>query len=237
MKLYYDFHIHSALSPCADDGNTPCDIVQMAALKGLDAIAVSDHNSVKNCAAAMEVGGKLGLLVLPAMELTTSEDVHILCLFTDILRAEEFERQVRGGMLKIPNKPHVFGRQLIMDSCDNVTGEETDYLSVASAIGSHTVAEAVRKLGGVALPAHIDRSSNGMLSILGGVPDDFGFKAVEISPHSPPGLKERFLSRGYRVAQNSDAHTLGAISERGSFIEVSARSAEMVVRFFSGLDC
>ena len=81
MNIYYDFHIHSCLSPCGDDDNTPNNIVNMALIKGLNAIALSDHNTGKNCPATIAAGKKNGLVVLPAMELTTSEDIHVLCLF------------------------------------------------------------------------------------------------------------------------------------------------------------
>ena len=104
MKLYYDFHIHSCLSPCGDADNTPNNIVNMALVKGLHVIALSDHNTGKNCPAAIAVGKKNGLIVLPAMELTTSEDIHILCLFEkyeDLQKLEgELLSALKGRMLK-----------------------------------------------------------------------------------------------------------------------------------------
>ncbi|MDD5934941.1 MAG: PHP domain-containing protein, partial [Clostridiales bacterium] len=80
--LNYDLHLHSCLSPCGDNDMTPANIVGMAKLKGLDVIAVTDHNSCRNCAPTMQLGEEKGVLVLPGMELTTQEEVHVVCLFS-----------------------------------------------------------------------------------------------------------------------------------------------------------
>ena len=81
MKLYYDFHIHSGLSPCGDNEMTPNNIVNIAKLYDLDVIALTDHNSTLNCKAVMDLGKEIGLTVIPGMELCTSEEVHLVCLF------------------------------------------------------------------------------------------------------------------------------------------------------------
>ena len=98
MKVYYDLHIHSALSPCGDDDMTPNNIVNMAKLSGLDIIAVTDHNSVGNCASALAVGKEVGLTVLCGMELETSEEVHMLSLFPSIEKAEEMEKILKSHL-------------------------------------------------------------------------------------------------------------------------------------------
>ena len=115
MKLYYDFHIHSCLSPCGDEDSTPNNIVNMALIKGLNVIALSDHNTGKNCPAAMAEGRKNGLVVLPAMELTTAEDIHILCLFEKYECLEMLETYIQKTRLRVKNKPEIFGRQRILD--------------------------------------------------------------------------------------------------------------------------
>ena len=134
MKLFYDFHIHSCLSPCGDNDSTPNNIVNMALIKGLQAIALSDHNTGRNCPAAMAVGKKNGLVVLPAMELTTSEDIHILCLFERYEDLQKLEKYIQTTRLRIRNKPEIFGRQLIMNENDEVIGEEEDLLIVSSGV-------------------------------------------------------------------------------------------------------
>ena len=94
MILYYDLHIHTALSPCADNDMTPNNIVNMALLKGLDVIAVTDHNSAENARAVIKAGEKAGLTVIAGMEIETSEEVHVLSLFPSADAAEEVQRQV-----------------------------------------------------------------------------------------------------------------------------------------------
>ena len=83
MRYYYDFHIHTALSPCGDNDMTPNNVVNMSLLKGLDIIAVTDHNSMQNAAAVAEVGKRNGLIVVFGMEIETAEEVHVVALFPD----------------------------------------------------------------------------------------------------------------------------------------------------------
>ena len=123
MRLYYDLHIHSSLSPCGDNDMTPNNIVNMAKLNELDIIAITDHNSCKNCAAAIKVGNEVGVTVVPGMELTTSEDIHVVCLFPDLESAEAFDNYVCERLMKFPNEADIFGHQYIMDENDEIIDE------------------------------------------------------------------------------------------------------------------
>ena len=115
-RYYCDLHIHSCLSPCGDMDMTPVNIVNMARLNGLDIIALTDHNTVKNCPAAIACGKEAGLLVLPGMELTTEEEAHVLCLFAEMEGAEAFEHEVDKRRVYIENRAEIFGRQVVMDA-------------------------------------------------------------------------------------------------------------------------
>lgn len=232
MKASYDLHIHSCLSPCADDDMTPYNIVNMACLNGLDIIAVTDHNSVKNCRAVMAAAQESGIIAVPGMELTSAEDVHLLCLFETLEQAESFERHIFKDKLKIENKPHIFGNQIIYGLNDQVSGEEKYLLVPATAVYSHTAAQAVASFGGVCLPAHIDRPSNGILSILGAVEDWMGFKCVEATPHCPHSVRQRYGN--YFTLTNSDAHSLHLISESVNHIELNELSARGLIAFLRG---
>lgn len=99
-ELSYDLHIHSCLSPCGDDDMTPGNIVGMAAIKGLDVIAVTDHNSCRNCPAVLKLAEQYGVLAIPGMELTTAEEVHAVCLFSELSAAMEFDRFVYEKLTK-----------------------------------------------------------------------------------------------------------------------------------------
>ena len=123
IPLFYDLHIHSCLSPCGDDDMTPANIAGMAAVKGLDVIALTDHNSCKNCPAAMHHGAAYGVTVIPGMELTTEEEVHVICLFPSIEDALAFDALVYEKIMPVPNREDIFGRQQIMNEKDEVTGK------------------------------------------------------------------------------------------------------------------
>ena len=88
MKCYYDLHLHSCLSPCGQEDMTPADLAAMCALAGLDVVALTDHNSAGNCAAFLKAAASHGLLALPGMELTTEEEIHVLCWFESLEGAE-----------------------------------------------------------------------------------------------------------------------------------------------------
>lgn len=112
LPLSYDLHIHSCLSPCGDEDMTPANIVGMAALKELDVIAVTDHNSCKNCPAVMKLGEAYGVLTIPGMELTTEEEVHVVCLFEELSGALEFDAYVYEHLLPVKNREDILAGSL-----------------------------------------------------------------------------------------------------------------------------
>ncbi len=112
-KFYYDLHIHSCLSPCADNDNTPGNIAGMASLCGIDILALTDHNSCKNCPAFFEAARNFGIVPIAGMELTTAEDIHLLCLFEELEAALEFSDSVDKNRVRIKNRAEIFGEQLI----------------------------------------------------------------------------------------------------------------------------
>ena len=108
MRLHYDFHMHSCLSPCGDSDMTPNNIVNMAKIMGFDAIALTDHNTALNCPAVKKLAEKHGITFIPGMELCTSEEVHIICLFYELDDALRFSDYVKSTMPPIKNKPAIF---------------------------------------------------------------------------------------------------------------------------------
>ncbi len=231
MKLYYDLHIHSALSPCGDIDMTPNNIVNMSIIKGLDIIAVTDHNSCGNVRAVMEAAGD-NLLVVPGMEVETSEEVHVVCLFPNIESAEEMENIIRESSDFVKNRPEIFGCQYYMNAQDEIVGEEENLLVSASGLDIYQVVEITTKLGGVAIPAHIDRASYSVLSNLGFIPPDLNVTAVEITSASRDIMAENYSE--YFILTSSDAHYLGDISEKLCYLDISAKiSAENLCKFLS----
>ncbi len=212
IRLHYDLHIHSALSPCAQDDMTPNNIVNMAKLNGLDIIAVTDHNSALSCRAVCKAGEHAGLIVVPGMELTTAEEIHVLCLFGDVRSAEQFNVYVDKLLPDFKNKPEIFGNQIVYDENDIPVGFEEKLLINATRIQLDDVAMCVQFYGGIAVLAHIDRESNGILSILGTVEPHMGFTLAELSEYA---CVEEYENRFefLRIIQNSDAHALWQIAE------------------------
>ncbi|MGN1099332.1 MAG: PHP domain-containing protein [Christensenellales bacterium] len=223
MKFRYDFHIHSALSPCADDDMTPVNIVGYAKLAGIDMIAIADHNSILNVEVAMRAGEFYGVCVVPAMELQTAEDIHILCLFRDFPSLSAFYGRL--DFVKIKNDCEIFGNQLILDEDDNIVGTVDDLLLTSAKIPSYEVADLVREYGGVAVPAHIDREGNGMRAILGVITDEFD--VVEFSENAPTELVDEYAET-HGILIDSDAHTLGDIA-KNSVIDLPECSADALL--------
>lgn len=232
MKAAYDLHIHTALSPCADNDMTPNNIVNMSVLKGLEVIAVTDHNSCANVSAVYGCGKNAGLLVIPAMELETSEEIHVVCLFPDVKAAVCFQELVYSRLPVIANREDIFGEQLVMNGNDEIVGKECKLLLNAASISINEAFDIVnKKLCGLAIPAHIDRPSNSILASFGVMPEDLDISCVEISNRSREDVlinKNREIA-SFRRIYSSDAHHLGNISERINFIEIHDLSTESVI--------
>lgn len=231
MKLYYDFHIHSALSPCGDNDMTPNNLINMSIIKGLDAVALTDHNACENVRAAAAVAGDK-IIFIPGMEVETSEEVHIVTLFPTADAAEEMQRILVDSSPFIPNRPEIFGNQYIMDENDEICGEIERMLVTASGLDIYTVVAAAKDLGGIAYPAHIDRESYSVLSNLGFIPPDLDISAVEITEKSRAALEGEYSNR-YNIITSSDAHYLWDISERNHYIEVSDASVRGILNAIS----
>ena len=214
MKDYfYDLHIHSCLSPCGSNDATPADLAGMYALAGYQIVALTDHNTVGNCAAFCKAAAHYGLLALPGMELTTAEEVHVVCLFPDLDSANAFGEYVRAHLPPIPNRPDFFGQQLLMDEEDNILGEETALLIGATDIPYCSVNQLVQSYGGAAYPAHIDHDSFSLSSNLGLWIPEAGFKFAELSPTCPDGFINRPDLAGVCFLTDSDAHYLHEIPD------------------------
>ena len=213
MSLFYDFHIHSCLSPCTEEDMTPYNLVNLSALMGMQAIALTDHNSCQNCRAAMQAGEDAGITVIPGMELCTSEEVHVVCLFEELKAAEEFSDYVLSTVPQVKNRPEIFGTQLIMDSTDKVLGNQDILLTTASGISISNVEKLVDGYGGVCYPAHIDRSSYSVISNLGMITKEMGFEVAEISPNGNIDalIRQYPILSEMKILTSSDAHRLESL--------------------------
>ncbi len=220
VRLRADLHIHTCLSPCADCGMVPTAIVTRAKAVGLEMIGVCDHNSTENAAAVMQAGRREALCVIPGIEITTCEEVHVLGLF-------ETERDLAGIQTVVDehlpgtNEEAAFGRQTIVDSWDQPVGSNARLLAGATTLSVEQVVDAIHCFRGLAVAAHIDRPSFGLVGHLGFIPAGLRLDAVEVSRRSPV---RRYGS--YPVVTSSDAHSLGDIGRSRTSLLVERASLE-----------
>ena len=223
---YYDLHTHSALSPCGDNMMTPNNLAGMAALAGIRVLALTDHNTCKNCPAFFAACKRYGVVPVPGMELTTAEEIHVVCLLPTLEAAMDFDRAVEARRMKIENNEKIFGEQLIFDAEDNEIGRDPWFLPAATDLPIEKAAALVRSFGGLCYPAHIDRESNGLLAILGTFPEKPVFGLAEVRER-----KNTALAEGRKLIVSSDAHRLWELNQAENFIHLDASpddSAETV---------
>ncbi len=219
-----DLHVHTCLSPCADDNLTPAIAVGMAKLAGAELIAVTDHNSARNLPAAQIACQAYGIHLLPGIEVNTAEEIHLLCYFPSVETALEFGDILYHALPEFPYDPQVWGRQLVMDVDDHVLGQIEKLLTGAVRMSLKEVAELCRRMGGVPAPAHADADSYSVFSVLGGWPMDVDFDLYEIKF---PQRAEKLMRAGLLPADkplltSSDAHYIEAIGNQMSILESSS---------------
>lgn len=237
MELASDLHIHSALSPCAEDDMTPNNIINMAILKGLDIISITDHNNTSNLPAFNEVAVENGIMMLPGIEVQTREEVHILCYFKKITNALEFGRIIYSRLPFIKNNEELFGKQLILDKNDAEIGKLEKLLLSSADISVSQLADLTDEFEGVCIPAHVDRSSYSIISNLGFIPESLNFKVVEISKtETQEHMHTLFkLLSNFRMIRSSDAHYLWDISERQNYVSVQEFTLTHILNYLKGV--
>lgn len=235
MRYYYDLHIHSCLSPCGDNEATPDSIAGMAELNGLDIVALTDHNTCKNCPAFFEAAAKHGVIPIAGAEVTTAEDIHAVCLFAELSAAMEFDLLLENRRAKILNRPDIFGEQRIVNAEDKLIGTEEYLLINATDIMLDELPKLVEAYGGVCYPAHIDRTSNGLLAVLGFFPETPYFRFAEV--HDRKKAEEFSQEYGKEIITSSDAHYLWDINERGAYLELDCQrenTAKELIKYLRG---
>ena len=236
MKLYYDLHLHSCLSPCGDNDMTPYNLVNMAKIFGYDIIALTDHNSCKNCESAMKIGERIGITVVPGMELCTSEEIHNVCLFPALHKAMEFSDYIYSTLPPVKNKEKIFGEQLVMDCEDGILQREEILLTTASSVSISELDKLVEKFDGVCYPAHIDRNSYSIISALGDFPPEVESRCFELTPNA---RAEEYLAKypatkGKLIIRSSDAHYLENMREPEFMIDLPENSARALIDYLKG---
>lgn len=219
-RYYYDLHMHSALSPCADDDCTPYNLVGMGVLAGLQLMALTDHNTCRNCPAFFEAARRQGIIPVAGMELTTAEDIHMVCLFPTLEAALAFDEEISRRRILVANRPDIFGNQYVFGKDDEVVGEEPYFLSNATSVTVEESFPLVKSFGGVCYPAHIDREANGIIATLGTLPPELPITCVELHNGDKEREYRRFLPKDCEVLVSSDAHFLWDVRDKTHFLEL-----------------
>ena len=220
-RLSYDLHLHSCLSPCGDDESTPCNLAGMLSLSEIAVAALTDHNTTENCPAFFTACEEYGIVPIAGMELTTSEDIHVVCLFETLEDAMAFGRDIAARRCKIPNRPDIFGRQQVLGPEDAFIREEEDFLLGATDLSLEDVPEAVARYGGVSYPAHIDRDASGVIAVLGTFPETPHFTAAELKDGTREAeFRDRYHLDRMHILSSSDAHRLEDIRDAAYFFEI-----------------
>ena len=209
-KFRADLHVHTVLSPCADVAMIPPLIVQNALEHGIDLIAITDHNASANVHAVQKAAEGTNLTVLPGMEVQSREDVHLLTLFEHLDQLEAWQEQVDKSLPNLPNQPEFFGEQFVVDETGDFIRSEQRLLSTSTNFSIDEIFERVSAMGGVVIPAHVERFSFGLFPTLGLISEKWQLLALEISRHiTPEKAIARFPAlRNYELVQDGDVHQL-----------------------------
>ncbi len=226
MRVYTDLHIHSCLSPCGDNEMTPWNLVGMAKVNGLDVIALTDHNAARNIPDALTAGKEYGVEIIPGMEVTTREEVHLLAYFDTADAALRFGELVYRHLPDVKNNAGLFGDQLIMENGDQPAGTLDKLLINATDLSLDEVCALTAEHGGVNVPAHINRQANSMIYALGLMPPLPQYPVVEVYRALPC---PEYAVKGRTVLHSSDAHRLEDIAQRDFTLEADAPSAQAVM--------
>lgn len=203
-----DLHIHTVLSPCGDLEMTPAAIVRSAKSAGIGIIGITDHNSTRQCAETRRIGQREGVFVMCGAEITTREEAHVLAFVDGDENVARLQRFLDENIVRVPNKPDFFGYQLVVNEQEEVVYEEETLLISAINRTVEEVGAFVHGLGGIFIPAHIDKPKDSLISQLGFVPPHLDADAFELSPRCD---KDAFLAqhpylKGKNFTRSSDAH-------------------------------
>lgn len=206
-----ELHVHTVLSPCAEVEMIPPFIVRTAVERGIHLIAVTDHNASANVAAVQQAAQGTNLTVLPGMELQTREEVHLLCLFDTLEQLAAWQATVDASLPDLENNVDYFGEQFVVDHTGDFIRREMRLLLTSSDLSLTEAVEGVTRLGGLAIPAHVDRTAFGLMANLGFVPTDVPIEALEISRHLRPAeaVAQFPQLEGFPLIRSGDTHRLG----------------------------
>lgn len=238
IRLRADLHIHTVLSACADLEMSPVNIVNAALKKKIDLIAITDHNSTLQCSLVKDLAEERGLSFLYGVEVTTREEVHCLAYFEALAPLELFQKYLDRHLPRFPYLPEKFGYQLVVDRNEKIERMVEYYLNAALGQSIDQVEQEVHRLGGLFVPAHIERPMYGIFNQLGFIPATLSCDALGIMHHSSEvEIRSRFrLDDATPLIKASDAHSLEDIGSGCTWFELNNLSFEEIKKALMGID-
>jgi PHP family Zn ribbon phosphoesterase len=231
IRVVADLHVHTCLSPCAERRMRPRAIVEAAVSRGIGMIGVCDHNSAGNVRAVAAAAGRL--CVIAGMEITTSEEAHVVGLFPSAAAAGEAAREVAASLPRCRTPE----QQELVDADGVTVGIEPLMLAVASAFTLERTVDLVHRHGGLAIAAHVDRRSFSVTSQLGFVPPGAAFQALEVSAHGVRvGRAAAFAGLGFPLTTASDAHDPGLVGDGFVVLDVERPDFPELALALAGAD-
>ena len=238
-RYLIDLHIHTLLSPCGDLEMSPEVIIRRAVETGLDAIAICDHNTMRQVETVRVVGERYGIRVFRGIELTTREEAHCVAILPDTESSERLQEWVDIHIIKVPNVPDKFGDQMWIDEDENIAGEVEWYLNSPIDKSVEEIASKIEELGGLFVPAHVDRQSNSLIGQLGFIPPSLPVSAIEYNFKDKVDLLRskghKYLNK-YNLYTASDAHFPHLIGTNPSWLYAQSRTFEELKKAFAGED-
>lgn len=221
-----DLHIHTALSPCAELEMLPDLIVMKAAAENLDLIAICDHNSAENVEACVQAASGTSVKVLSGIECESREGVHVLGLFDEPGAARRLQGYLWERLPDEPNRPEFFGAQVVVSAEGEFVRYNDRLLATSVDAAVEDLIETIRRFGGLALPAHVDKTYAGLLGVLGLVPEGVRLEGVEVSGHVlAPRIREQYPQMAdLPFVRSSDAHRLSEVGQACTEIWLAHRT-------------
>jgi PHP family Zn ribbon phosphoesterase len=225
-----DLHVHTVLSPCGDLEMSPVNIVERAREQGLDMIGIADHNTGLQCRVVRQVALDYGLTVLCGMEVNTREEVHCLAFFPTVDELEAFGELIYERLADFPNQPEKFGYQALVDRQEQILDQPGKLLIGSVDMSIEETEQRVHEMGGLFIPAHIDRMRNGIIAQLGFIPPALNCDALEISRHTTRQeiLRQQPHLKDYSFIQSSDAHFIKDVGAAYTLFELEKPDLEDV---------